>query len=221
MNVCIAGGGKVGYYLAKSLLAHRHKVTLIEPDEAQCTYLSNALDIPVVRGDSIHMHILQTAECQNCAAFVAVTGSDEHNLIACQLAKHLGVKKTVARASNPENRTLLHELGVDIVVCGTDNLGHILEREIETDSIRQVLSLAGGTASLNEIVLPAPFIHEGKRVMDLNISRDAILVSITRGSEFIIPSGTTTLHAGDRILCLTYEKTLRELMLQWNLETKG
>ncbi len=218
MKVCIAGGGKVGYYLAKSLLAHNHSITLIEPDEAQCAYLSNALDIPVVMGDSIHLHILQAADCAACAAFVAVTGSDEHNLIACQLAKNLGVKKTVARASNPENRALLRELGVDIVVCGTDNLGHILEREIETDSIRQVLSLASGAASLNEIVLPDPFVHEGKRIMDLNISRDAILVSITRGSDFIIPNGATELHSGDHILCLTYEQTLRDLMLNWKLQ---
>ncbi len=217
MNVCIAGGGKVGFYLAKSLLNHHHNITLIEPNPAQCTYLSNALDIPVVMGNAINLHILEAADCQNCAAFVAVTGSDEYNLIACQLAKHLGVKKTVARASNPENRTILRELGVDIVVCGTDNLSHILEREIETNSIRQVLSLSGGTASLNEITLPDPFVHEGACIMDLHIAKDAILVSLTRGSDFIIPHGKTTLHAGDRVLCLTHEETLRQLMLDWQL----
>ena len=62
-------------------------------------------------------------------------------------------RQTVARASNPKNRELLHTLGLDTVVCGTDNLSHILEREIETDTIRQLLSLGGGTASLNEILL--------------------------------------------------------------------
>ncbi len=218
MKVCIAGGGKVGYYLAKSLLAHRHQITLIEPDEAQCRYLSDALDIPVVMGNSIHMHTLKSADCANCAVFAAVTGSDESNLIACQMAKHLGVKKAVARASNPENRAIMRELGVDIVVCGTDNLSHILEREIETDSMRQVLALAGGTASLNEILLPDPFVHEGKAIMELNMAKDAMLVSITRKNEFIIPNGQTTLHAGDRVLCLTHEKTLRNLMLDWKLE---
>ncbi len=218
MKVCIAGGGNVGFYLAKSLLAHNHKITLIEANETQCAYLSNALDIPVVMGNSIYPHVLQAADCGNCAAFVAATGSDEYNLIACQMAKQLGVKKTVARASNPENRALLRELGVDIVVCGTDNLSHILEREIETDSIRQVLSMAGGTASLNEILLPTPFVHEGESIMNLHMAKDAILVSVTRGAEFIIPNGGTTLHAGDRVLCLTHEDTLRKLMLDWKLE---
>ncbi len=217
MKVCIAGGGKVGYYLAKSLLAHHHEVTLIEPNEAQCAYLSNALDIPVVMGNSIRLHILETAKCGECDSFVAVTGNDEANLIACQLAKHLGAKKTVARASNPENREIFCNLGVDNVVCGTDNLGQIIEREVETDSIRQVLTVAGGAAAVNEILLPNPFVHEGKRIMELNISKDAIVVSITRGNDFIIPYGSTTLHAGDRILCLTYERVLRDLMDDWKL----
>lgn len=221
MKVCIAGGGQVGYYLAKSLLAHRHEITIIEPDETQCRYLSNALDTPVVMGSSIQLHTLQLAECGNCAAFVAVTGSDDHNLVSCQLAKFLGVKKTVARATNPENRTLMRDLGVDIVICGTDNLSHILEREIETDSIRQLLTLGGGSASLTEILLPDPFVHEGKEIMHLAIPTDAILVSLTRspmrGGEFVIPNGSTTLHAGDRVLCLTHEDTLRHIMLDWRL----
>ena len=151
MKVCIAGGGKVGMYLAQSLLAHRHKVTIIEPQEMLCRSLADSLDIPVICGDAISFDTMRTADVASCDAFVAVTGADENNLVACQIAKReFGVNRTVARASNPKNRELLHTLGVDTVVCGTDNLSHILEREIETDTIRQLLSLGGGTASLNE-----------------------------------------------------------------------
>ena len=117
--------------------------------------LADSLDVPVVCGDAISFDTLRTADVASCDAFVAVTGNDEDNLVACQIAKReFGVDRTVARASNPKNRELLHTLGVDTVVCGTDNLSHILEREIETDTIRQLLSLGGGTASLNEILLP-------------------------------------------------------------------
>ncbi len=163
MKVCIAGGGRVGRYLAQSLLANHHKVVIIEPVEAQCRMLADSLDIPVICGNSISTDTLRTADVASCDAFVAVTGSDEDNLVACQIAKQeFGVNRTVARASNPKNRSLLHTLGVDTVVCGTDNLSHILEREIETDNIRQLLSLGGGTASLNEILLPADFQFAGK-----------------------------------------------------------
>ncbi|MFV8222162.1 hypothetical protein [Faecalibacterium hattorii] len=81
------------------------------------------------------------------------------------------MNRTVARASNPKNRDILHTLGVDTVVCGTDNLSHILEREIETDTIRQLLSLGGGTASLNEILLPEDFQFAGKEIKEIPDSR--------------------------------------------------
>lgn len=220
MKICIAGGGKVGFYLAQSLLGHRHTVTVIEPVEAQCRVLANSLDIPVVCGDSVSVDTLRTADCDECDAFVAVTGSDEDNLIACQLAKKVfGVRRTVARASNPKNRELLHTLGVDTVVCGTDNLSHILEREIETETIRQLLSLGGGTASLNEILLPEDFKYAGKAIMDIPIPGDAILVSITRDTEFIIPHGNTVLLPWDRILCLTQDNTLHLLVTEWGLNS--
>ena len=79
MKVCIAGGGRVGRYLAQNLLANRHKVVIIEPVEAQCRMLADMLDIPVICGDSISVDTLRTADVASCDAFVAVTGSDEDN----------------------------------------------------------------------------------------------------------------------------------------------
>ena len=221
MKVCIAGGGKVGMYLAQSLLAHHHKVTIIEPQEMLCRTLADSLDIPVICGDAVSFDTMRTADVASCDAFVAVTGSDEDNLIACQIAKReFGVGRTVARASNPKNRELLHTLGVDTVVCGTDNLSHILEREIETDTIRQLLSLGGGTASLNEILLPENFLYAGKAIMDIPIPGDTILVSITRDTELIIPHGSTILLPWDRILLLTQDDTLHLLTEAWGLSGK-
>ena len=215
------GGGKVGMYLAQSLLAHRHKVTIIEPQEMLCRSLADSLDIPVICGDAISFDTMRTADVASCDAFVAVTGADENNLVACQIAKReFGVNRTVARASNPKNRELLHTLGVDTVVCGTDNLSHILEREIETDTIRQLLSLGGGTASLNEILLPENFKFAGQAVKDIPMPGDVILVCITRDAEFIIPHGNTTLLPWDRILCLTQDDTLHLLMDAWGLSGK-
>ena len=157
----------------------------------------------------------------SCDAFVAVTNTDETNLVACQIAKReFGVNRTVARASNPKNRDILHTLGVDTVVCGTDNLSHILEREIETDTIRQLLSLGGGTASLNEILLPENFQFAGQAVKDIPMPGDVILVCITRDAEFIIPHGSTILLPWDHILCLTRDDSLHKLTEAWGLSDK-
>ena len=195
MKVCIAGGGRVGRYLAQNLLANRHKVVIIEPVEAQCRMLADTLDISVICGNSISTDTLRTADVASCDAFVAVTGSDEDNLVACQIAKQeFGVNRTVARASNPKNRGLLHTLGVDTV--------------------------GGGTASLNEILLPADFQFAGKQVMEIPIPGDTILVSITRDTEFIIPHGNTVLLPWDRILCLTQDDSLHLLTEAWGLTDK-
>ena len=182
MKVCIAGGGRVGRYLAQSLLANRHEIVIIEPVESQCRMLADMLDIPVICGDSISVDTLRTADVASCDAFVAVTGSDEDNLVA--------------------------------------NLSHILEREIETDTIRQLLSLGGGTASLNEILLPENFLYAGKAIMDIPIPGDTILISITRDTEFIIPHGSTILLPWDHILCLTRDDSLHELTEAWGLSDK-
>ena len=194
MKVCIAGGGRVGMYLAQSLLSHRHKVTIIEPQEALCRTLADTLDIPVICGDSLSFDTLRTADVASCDAFVAVTNTDETNLVACQIAKReFGVNRTVARASNPKNRDILHTLGVDTVVCGTDNLSHIL--------------------------LPEDFQFAGKEIKEIPIPGDAILVSITRDTEFIIPHGSTVLLPWDRLLCLTQDDTLHLLMDAWGLSS--
>ena len=211
----------LGMYLAQRLLAQRHKGTIIEPQEALCRSLADTLDIPVICGDSVSFDTLRTADVASCDAFVAVTGTDEDNLVACQIAKReFGVDRTVARASNPKNRELLHTLGVDTVVCGTANLSHILAREVETDPIRQLLSLGGGTAGLNEILLPENFKFAGHALKDIPMPGDAILVSITRDTEFIIPHGNTTLLPWDRILCLTQDDTLHLLTDAWGLTDK-
>ena len=87
MKVCIAGGGRVGMYLAQSLLSHHHKVTIIEPQEALCRTLADTLDIPVICGDSLSFDTLRTADVRSWDAFVAVTQTDETTLGAFQSDK--------------------------------------------------------------------------------------------------------------------------------------
>ena len=74
MKVCIAGGGRVGRYLAQSLLTNHHSVVIIEPIEAQCRMLADSLDIPVIRGDSISVAPLRPADVGSCNAFLSLTG---------------------------------------------------------------------------------------------------------------------------------------------------
>ena len=172
MRVCIVGGGKVGYYLAKTLLEHGHTPVLIEDDPAMCRKVADSLGLPVVCGDGTFAEVQESADVAHCSAMVAVTGRDEDNLIVCQLAKQVfKVKRTVARVNNPKNAAVLKKLGVDIAVSATDNLTHLIEREVETAAIQQLLSLAGGRPRSPRCSFHRASPMRGKRWLSLSSPR--------------------------------------------------
>ena len=147
---------------------------------------------------------------------MAVTGQDEANLIACQLAKkQFEVPRTAARVNNPKNTASLKKLGADITMCSTEILTRLLEREVETSALRHVMSLSGGQADLTEVLLPTDFALAGQ-----TLTPEVVLVSITRNERLLIPRGGTVLLPGDRVLCLARDEGLRQLMRDWKLEEK-
>ena len=218
MNVCIVGGGKVGFYLAKTLLEHGHDPIVVEPNQEACQRLANSLDIPVIAGDGTSADVLETAGCGNCHSMIAVTGQDENNLVACQLAKQVfKCKRTIARVNNPKNASVLKALGVDIAVSSTSNIVRILEREVETTAIRHLLNLAGGVASRIEISLPDNFRYHGRPLIDIPIPQDFNIVSITRGNDFVIPRGQTQLFSQDKLMCVTLDSAFHTIVKEWRL----
>ena len=155
MNVIVIGGGKVGFYLCKTLLEHGHQPLIIEKNKRTCEYASNQLDIPTINADGSTIEALTAANASRSDAVIAVTGLDQDNLISCQLAKEIfHVPKTVARVNNPKNAAVMKKLGVDIPISSTDNIARLLEREVDTARIKALLSLNRGEASLNELQIP-------------------------------------------------------------------
>lgn len=218
MRVCVVGGGKVGYYLAQTLMEHGHTPIVIERDLDSCNRIANNLDIAVIRGDGTTLEVLEAAKLDKCQALVAVSGQDENNLIACQLAKQVfKVKKTVARVNNPRNAPVLKELGVDIAVSGTDNIARLIEREVETAAIQQLMSLNGGTASLSQVLVPEEFRYAGQTLAQLTIPVDCIIISIMRGDDMIIPRGNTQILVGDKVMILAKDTAFHMLAKNWRL----
>ena len=131
MYVIVVGGGKVGYYLARDLLDRGEEVTLVEKDGSRAEWLESQLGSIVMRGDGDELAFLKTTGIERADAVLAVTGDDEDNLIALQLAKrHFNVKRTIARVNNPANVSIFKELGVDEAVSATEVLLGALEPKI-------------------------------------------------------------------------------------------
>lgn len=212
MKVTIIGGGKVGYYLVRTLIEHAHEPTVIEYNRAVCEHIANEMDIPIICGDATRLEVLENAEIQNSKALVSVTGSDETNLIVCQLAKKkFGVEKTVAKSNNPKNVAVMQVLGIDNVINSTDSIASLIEREVDTSSIKHLLSMNGGEVTLFEVQLPENYVYEGKMLMDIKLPVLCNIVSITRAGRTIIPRGQSMLKSGDKLIVISETNMVKEL----------
>jgi trk system potassium uptake protein len=131
MYAIVIGGGQVGYFLCRDLLERGDEVTLVERDPARAEWLESQLGSCVMLGDGDEMAFLSTTGIERADAVMAVTGEDEDNLVALQLAKkHFNVPLTVARVNNPANVEFFKALGVDEAVSATELLLSALETKV-------------------------------------------------------------------------------------------
>lgn len=134
MKAVIVGGGKVGYYLFKTLNKKRYDVVLIEKDKIICEKIADEIDGNIIWGDGSDIQVLEDAGIDKAEIVAAVTGKDEENLIICQIAKiDFNIKKTIARINNPKNIQVFKALGVDKTVCSTEVISNLIEDEFEND----------------------------------------------------------------------------------------
>ena len=204
MYIIVVGGGKVGYYLAKTLMNEGHEVLIIEKDKRKCDMISAELGGVVQRGDGTDSTVMEEAGMSRAELTVAVTGDDEDNLMISQMAKKkFGVKRTIARINNPKNERIFKLLGIDHTVSVTDLILAQIEREIPAHSLVHLLTLREAGASFVEAKVPDGSPVAGKLIKELNIPGDCVIPLIIRKGKGIVPHGETVLTAGDEVVAVT------------------
>ncbi len=212
--ILISGGGKVGVNLARELYESGHEVALIERDAARAVTLASKLDCQIFVGDSSTHDVLEAAGAPRARVFVAATGSDQDNLIACQVAKKVfGVPKTIARASNPKNEEVMARLGVDSTVSSTAIIQQVIERELPTVRIKTLLSLQAGAFQILEYPLDGASPAVGRTVREIDLPHQSNLIAILRGTTTVVPRGDTTLNDGDLVVALVNTEKEAQLRL--------
>lgn len=207
MFAIIVGGGRVGSYLAKSLVAGGHKVTVVEQDEEVADRLLKR--IPggeIIIGDGCEPDQLELAGAHNADLLAAVTGHDEDNLVLCQLAKYaFKVKRVVARINNPKNEWLFtRRWGVDVAVSAVHIIAKVIEEEASLGEIVTLLKLREGDIYLAELTVAKESKALGKKIRELSLPPDEVLIAaVLRERKIIVPRGDTEIKAGDEILVLT------------------
>lgn len=203
MRIIIVGGGKLGHQIASNMLEKKYSVKLIEKDKMKCMRLANELDAEVICGDGTEIEVLDDAGTKNADCFIAVTGSDQDNLVASQLAKReFKARQVIARANDPRNLEALRTLGADIAVSSTEIITKLIEQEVNVTQMHLLATLNKGKAGICSITLPPDTALDGFLLKDITLPNGSLIISLLRGDEMSIPNGFSVIHAGDEIVAV-------------------
>jgi trk system potassium uptake protein len=215
--IIVVGGGKVGYYLTKTLLNEGHEVLLIERDRAKVDTYSERFGSVVLAGDGAEAAVLANAGAARADVVIAVTGEDEDNLVVCQVAKqkfHVG--RTIARVNNPKNEQLFRLLGIDVTVSQTNHILNLIEQAIPDRAFIHLLSLRHAELAIIEATIAPESPVANKSIDEIELPMDCVIAAIARGADVIVPRGATVIEPHDEIIAITnrdQEDELRRLLV--------
>ncbi len=203
MYVIVVGGGKVGYYLTKQLLTEGHEVLLLEKDRRRQAMLAEQMGEIVVQGDGCEVRLMAEVGFGRADVIVAVTGDDEDNLVICQMAKKkFQAPRTVARVNDPNNLTLFERLGIDTTVSSTQIIFNLLDQQIEPGEVIPLGALKNGNIEVVTITVSERSPVLGRTVQDLPLPGNALVISIVRRDNALLPQGDIRFEAGDTAIAM-------------------
>ncbi|MFN4132830.1 MAG: potassium channel family protein [Candidatus Hadarchaeales archaeon] len=210
--VIIAGGGRIGAHLAKVLEPSGRDIVIIEKNPKVCEKLSSELSAMIICGDATDIKILEEAKIQEADVFAGVTGNDNENIVACQLAKFTyKVPLVLARVEDVERAEMLKNMGIDLIVNPSHVAAMVFENAIALPGTTSILVSETVTRAV-EIVVPEAAKVVGKRIRDLNFPIDCVIASIYRAGKLIIPHGDTVIKPGDILAVIGKEEAIAKVV---------
>jgi trk system potassium uptake protein len=199
--VIIAGGGKVGWNLARELMAKGNEVTLIESDRTRYLTIEQELEHAVQYGDATELWVLERAGIQRADLAIAVTGDDEDNLLICQVAKEKYLcERIIARVNNPRNRTWFELLSIQPAVSATDLILRLIEHEVPSYGLVHLLDLRDEQLEIIEVEVVEDAPAAGRKVTEVELPDGSLIISVLRNGKGFVPNADTVIDAGDEVL---------------------
>ena len=212
-NVMILGGSKIAELTAEQLSRKISHVKILEKDKERAMYLSEKLpdNVIVVVGDGRASELLIDEGIKEYDAFLALTGKDEANVLACVSAKKFGVEKTIAEVENIEYIHLAEEMGVDSVINKKLITAGRLFKFTLSGKARLVKYMSGTDAEVLEYTVPPGCAITKGALKDLAFPKDSVIGGVIRGSESKIAVGTTRIEAYDRVVVFALPQAVKEV----------
>lgn len=213
MYFVIAGGGEVGFHLAKALLEAGHEIMLIERDRRRATFIQEQLGSVVLNAPADEGRFQIEAGCQRADAVVAVTGEDPANLVICQLAKwKCNVPRVIARVNDPKNEIVFKTLGIDETISSTRVLMNVIEQELPSPGgFLPLMPLTGSHLELIEAEVGPNTPGAGKAIRSLGLPQGTAVGGIVRKGSVLHADEDMRLEVGDRLVILAPTKDEAEV----------
>ncbi len=204
MRAVLAGGGRLAYFLGRSLREHGHDVVVVDADAAAGEGLARRLGVEVRVGDPTTPEALEDAAAGSADVVLAVTDDDARNLVVCQLARvRFAVPRVLSLVHDPENEPLFRALGVEAAVSPTRIVASLIEQHAGLDAVVALAPAAGGRVILSEVRIDDGAPSAGKALRDLRLPQGTLVGCVVRGGDAFVPNGDSVLRAGDRVVVLS------------------
>lgn len=209
-TVAIIGGGTVGYELAALLEKTKIKVKLIEKKYKRCEFLSENLNKTLIlNADGTNSEFLTQEGIMNADVVVAVTDSDEKNLLCSLVSKQLGAKRVITRVDQLATIPLFENVGVDVAVSPKQAALNAIKNRIIDSKMGIIATVERGLGKVQEIKVKCDF--KDTALMNLKLPCRAVIATIQRGSRIIIPKGQTLIRANDTLLIFVMANDVQKI----------
>jgi trk system potassium uptake protein TrkA len=207
MFIIIVGGGKVGTYLARALLAQEHEVVVVEKDPRRAQMMGNVLESEIAMvGDGCDPLVLDQAGVRRSDIVVADTGDDEDNLVVCLIAKKHSNARVISRVNNPKNKQIFESIDRErpvTLISSTEVILDAINDQVNARDYAIITKLKDGDLELLKLVVGDAARSNGKKITEIGLPRSSIVVAVDRpGEELVIPNGDTQIKAGDQVIVM-------------------
>lgn len=226
LNIIIVGCGKVGAALTEQLIREGHDITLIDKSAARLQEIANLYDVMGVVGNGASYNIQVEAGIEKADLIIAVTASDELNVLCCTIAKQAGDCAAIARICSPDYNQdagyLREKLGLTMIINPDLEAAREIARILFLPTALEVNSFAHGQAEMIKCQLPPDNVLAGMSIADLskNISSEILICVVERDGEVYIPDGSFVLEENDTISFVSSRRSIRAFLHKIGFETK-